>query len=118
MLGYVDSAIGTLRALGAAETKFADAHPDVGFTCTLSQLEMDPLVAQLVKSRERNGYEFEIGGCRVEEDGKGPNPIYHVTARPLHKEQPAFCADESRVLKQDEGGSIAKCVEMGLPLGQ
>jgi hypothetical protein len=40
-LGYVDSAIGSMRTLVAAETKYAQAHPEVGYTCSMSALPSD-----------------------------------------------------------------------------
>ena len=38
LLGQFDSAIATTYELVAAETRFARAHPDRGYTCDLSQL--------------------------------------------------------------------------------
>ncbi len=34
-LGYVDSAIGTMRTLASDENKFAETHPSMGYTCGL-----------------------------------------------------------------------------------
>jgi len=115
MLGYVDSAIGSMRAIVAAQGRFAEAHPDLGYTCTLSELPLDKLIGGLVNSERRNGYVFEISGCRAE-GGKGPNTRFHVTARPLHTQMPAYCSDQSGIPKSDESGSPAKCLENGLPL--
>lgn len=42
MLGYVDSAIVRVRAVVVAEIQFAKAHPDIGYTCTISQLAPEP----------------------------------------------------------------------------
>jgi hypothetical protein len=38
LLGQFDSAIATMHELIAAETNFAKAHSDRGYTCDLSQL--------------------------------------------------------------------------------
>ena len=59
-LGYVDSAIGSIRSLVAAETKYAQAHPQIGYTCVLAALPSDDLTAELVRTGERNGYAFRI----------------------------------------------------------
>src|ERR1700720_1704212 len=44
-LGYVDSAIVTMRALVVDENKFAETHPSLGYTCTLRDISTDPTVA-------------------------------------------------------------------------
>jgi len=51
-LGYVDSAIGSMRTLVDAEKKYAEAHPEFGYTCSISALPSDEskIVEQL-----RNG---------------------------------------------------------------
>jgi hypothetical protein len=111
-LGYVDSAIGSMRTLVAAETRFAKAHPSLGYTCMLSELPPDPLIASPARNGQRNGYLFEITGCR-ENSGQEPNPGYTLTARPLHKGIPAFCTDQSGILRSDENGSVEKCLKNG-----
>ncbi len=116
MLGYVDSAIGRVRAVVAAETDFAKAHPEIGYTCTISQLPQNQLVARLGTGAIDNGYKFEVVGCR----GLAPqkqNSMYHVTARPLHSGLPAFCSDPSGVLRSDDTGSVEKCLTTGVPGG-
>lgn len=114
-LGYVDSAVVSMRALVAAEAKYAKAHPETGYACSLAALRSDELVADSMSRVTRNKYTFEIGGCHVG-DGS-PNAQYHVTARPALKGMPAFCSDQSTVLKYDDGGSIEKCLTSGVPLG-
>jgi type IV pilus assembly protein PilA len=111
MLGYIDSAIGTIHAIVSAEATFARAHPDVGFTCSLSSLDGGPLVAALVGNNARNGYSFEMDGCSA---GTRPNAKFRLTARPLHKGQPAHCSDESGVVTSDDSGSVAKCLASGM----
>lgn len=115
MLGYVDSAIGSVRAIVAAEGNFAVAHPGLGYTCRLSELPPDKLIGELVNSGRRNGYAFELSRCRAE-GGKGPNTGFQVTARPLQTQMPAFCSDQSGIVRSDESGSPAKCLESGAPL--
>lgn len=115
-LGYIDSAIGSIRVLVAAETKFAQTHPSVGYTCTLSALSGDELTAQLGRDHTRNGYVFVISGC-LTEDVKRPVDRYQITARPLLTEMPAYCSDQSGIVKYDAGGSIQKCLQSGVPIG-
>jgi hypothetical protein len=117
MLGDVDSAIGRVRVISEAESQFARAHPQSGYTCTLPELPRNEGIARVAAQEYiDNGYAFEIVGCEKTEDGK-PNSTYHITARPLHSGQPAFCSDPSGVLRSDESGSVEKCVAKGVPLG-
>ncbi len=110
MLGFVDSAIGRVRALSAAETEFAKAHPELGYTCALSKLPRSEEITRLLaQNRIDNGYAFEIIGCQATAPEK-PNATYYVAARPLHTGQPAFCSDQSGVMMSDEGGSVEKCI--------
>jgi len=117
MLGYVDSAILRVRVVSDAETQFAKAHPELGYTCTLSELPRSDVIARLLtKDRIDNGYAFEIIGCQAGAPGN-PNSTYYITARPLLSEQPAFCSDRSGIVKSDAAGSVEKCLAKGVPLG-
>jgi len=115
-LGYVDSAIGRMRVVYAAETQFAKAHPELGYTCTFSQLPPSAEITRLLaKGGTDNGYVFEILGCEIPGLDK-PNSKFYITARPLHSGQPAFCSDQSGVLRADYNGSIERCRTNGVPL--
>jgi len=115
MLGFVDSAIGRVHAISAAEAQFAKTHPEFGYTCTLSQLPRSEEITRLLaQNRIDNGYAFEVVGCQAEAPQK-PNQTYYVAARPLHTGQPAFCSDQSGVVMSDEGGSVEKCIAMRTP---
>jgi hypothetical protein len=116
MLGYVDSAIVRARAVVAAEADFAKAHPEVGYTCTISQLPQNELVARLATGGIDNGYKFGIIGCQAS-DLQKPNSMYHLTARSLHSGLLAFCSDPSGVLRFDDTGSVEKCLATGVPVG-
>ena len=108
MLGYVDSAIGRVRAITHAEGQFAKAHPDLGYTCELSGLPPSEEISRLLaKGRIDNGYMFEITGCQA---GHKPNPTYAVTARPLHVGLSAYCSNQSEILWSDDDGSVEKCL--------
>jgi hypothetical protein len=87
---------------GTAETRFAKAHPDCGYTCMLSQLPRSAEITRLLgQNRVDNGYAFEIIGCQAAVPEK-PNTTYYVTAPPLQAGQPAFCSDQSGVLMSDD----------------
>jgi hypothetical protein len=116
MVGHVDSAIVRVRAVVSAETQFAKAHPGRGYTCTISQLPQNELVARLANEGIDNGYAFAIVGCQAT-DFEKPNSVYHVTARPLRSGLPAFCSDSSGVVRSDDAGSVERCLATGVPLG-
>lgn len=109
-LGYVDSAIVTMRTLVEDENKFAETHPNLGYSCKLADITSEPAIA----SGRRNGYIFEISDCRPNPEG-GPNTSYTLTARPLHLGMPVYCSNESRVLKADYDGSLVDCLKHGQP---
>ena len=116
MMGYVDSAIARVRAISDAEAQFTRAHPQSGYTCAISELPRNEEITRVVaQGYTDNGYAFGIVGCEKIEVGK-PNSIYYITARPLHSGQPAFCSDQSGVLKSDNSGSVERCIAKGIPL--
>jgi len=115
MLGYVDSAIGRVRGVVAAEEQFARTHPEVGYTCSLPQLPRDDQIARLAKDGTDNGYAFNLGGCQPP-TAKTPNLTYYVIAHPLHSRLPAFCSDQSGVVRLDEAGSGQECMTKGVLL--
>jgi len=115
MLGYVDSAIVRVRVVSAAEIQFAKEHPELGYTCGLSQLPRSEQITRLLaKDRIDNGYAFEIIGCQAAVPKK-PKSTYYITARPPHAGQPAFCSDQSGILMFDESGSVEKCIAKRTP---
>lgn len=114
LLGDVDSAISTLRILVDEESHFAESHPDLGYTCAISDFGSSKMLRDLAKSGRRNGYAFELN-C-PEGNRTGPRLAFQVTARPLHSELSAYCSDQSGILRYDEQGSTAKCLQSGTPL--
>lgn len=110
-LGEMDSAIVTMRILVNDENSFARDHPNLGHSCKLADLSSNPAIA----SGRRNGYVFEILDCATTSTG-GPNETYHVIARPLHSGLPAYCSDQSGILKADYDGSVTNCLRKGQPL--
>jgi hypothetical protein len=114
-LGYIDSAIGSVRTLVVAETKYAEAHPEVGYTCSMSALPSDEFkTVEQLRNGTRNGYAFEIIGCHAA-NGARSSAKYQLMARPLLKGMPAYCSDQSGIVKYEESGSVQKCLESGVP---
>ncbi len=110
LLGYVDSAIGRVRVISAAEAEFAKVHPELGYACTLSQLPHREEITELLRQDQiDNGYVFKIVGCQAA-SAKNLISTYNITARPLNTGQPAFCSDQSGILMSDEDGSVEKCL--------
>lgn len=112
------SAIGGVRTIMTAEIAYATAHPDAGFTCSLSDLSANNLISSQLASGQRTGYAFELQNCSPEAIG-GANAHFQVVAYPLKANQTgvrAFCVDESNVIKVDASGSSSRCIENGEPL--
>src|SRR3974390_1511748 len=110
-LGYIDSAIGTVRVLVTEENNYARSHPRQGYSCALTDLTSNDLLRELAKSGRRNGYAFELI-CPAE-PGTSPRQSFQITARPLRAELPAYCSDQSGILKSDDGGSPTNCLSRG-----
>lgn len=116
LLGHIDSAIGRVRSISDAERAFAHAYPATGYTCALSELSHEGQIVRLLKDGSDNGYTFAILGCDTRSKSQ-PNLKYQVKASPLQAGLPAFCSDQSGVLKSDESGSSEKCLAAGIPVG-
>lgn len=113
-LGDIDSAIFTLRTTVDAENRFAERHADEGYTCKLTDLGSNEMLRLLAQTGQRNGYAFQII-CST--DAKlGPRKTYQVTADPLHSKLPAYCVDQSGIVRYDEEGSSSRCLRSGSPL--
>lgn len=110
------SAVSTMRILNTAEVTYSVAHPEAGFTCSLSELGGSMEVP--LRTNERHGYIFRLSGCTPQQPG-GPNVKYQIAAYPLNYNQSgvrAFCSDESGVIKSEENGSPQACLENGVIL--
>jgi type IV pilus assembly protein PilA len=109
------SAVATLRALSTAEVSYSTLHPELGYTCSLSELHKADLVDAGIESGQKNGYAVELLNCRPGDSG--PRIVkFQLVARPVALNQTgmrAFCSDESAVIKVDSGGSTQMCLEGG-----
>jgi type IV pilus assembly protein PilA len=118
MAANESSAAGSVRILNVAEITYTAAHPEQGYTCSLSDLAAAASIKGPLATGQKNGYVFELSGCSPATEG-GPNVKYQVVAYPLRVNQTgarAFCADESAVIKVDSSGSARGCVENGSAL--
>jgi len=97
-----------MRNLVVEEGKFAETHPSLGYTCDLTDLAF----ARTIVNGRKNGYMFELTECRPEA-GVRPNSSYHLTASPLGHDLPAYCADQSGIVKADYDGSARNCLKNG-----
>jgi len=107
------SAVQLVRILSTAEVHYSVAHPEAGFTCSLSDLGSSMEVP--LAGNQKHGYVFALSGCSAETAG-GPNVKYQVVAYPLARHQSGvrtFCSDESGIIKSDESGSPQACLDNG-----
>ncbi len=107
------AAVGKLRDLNDFQRKYAAAHLEKGFACTLSLLKS-------AEPRNRTdhdmtstqfGYNFAIINCRL--DAKGRVIHYQATAVPIKQGTTgfrAFCTDDSGELWYDRKGSASQCL--------
>lgn len=108
------SAVAAVRTLIVAESVYAQTHPATGYTCALSELDLD----STLKSGRKSGYVFGLRDCAAGTEGTG-NVKFRIVAYPAAPNQTgvrAFCADESAVIRVDSSGSAQDCMESGNPL--
>jgi hypothetical protein len=101
-----------VRMLAYAESMFARQHPDVGFSCSFSELaESSKMmgVDQRVNNGIYNGYRFALAGCQ----GK-PAGSYQITAEPVAGSgAKAFCIDATQNLRSSDDGRGGTCLASG-----
>ena len=102
-----------VRSLGSAEILFAQAHPDIGFSCSLSELSDASRALQIdpqVNNGIYNGYKFSLAGCQ----GK-PAGSFQILAEPALStpKGKAYCIDATQNLRVSDDGHGATCVAAG-----
>jgi len=111
------SAVASVRTLMVAEIGFAQSHPKVGFSCSLSDLTEARLIDGPLATGRKYGYAFELSGCTP---GAEQAIIkFQVVAYPLTQNSTgvrAFCGDESGPVRVDANGSPQDCLANGSPL--
>lgn len=107
-----------VRMIGLAENLYARRHPEVGYTCGITNLVnvgkgldngelykfMDPEFADGVY----NGYRYSLIGCQ----GK-PARTFQVTAEPLNGRGKAYCSDDRHNLRASDDGKALTCLVQG-----
>ncbi len=107
-----------VRMIGMAENLYARQHPEVGYTCGLTNLVnvgkgmengefykfMDPEFADGVYG----GYRYSLIGC----EGK-PARSFQVTAEPLNGRGKAYCSDDRLNLRASDDGKALTCLVQG-----
>jgi len=109
--------VASLRTLNMAEIAYAQAHREIGYTCSLSELSGAwGIHDDLARGRE-NGYIFELKGCTAAK-ANGPIVKYQLVAYPkvANKGTPAYCSNESDLIKVAKSGSPQECLRSGVDL--
>jgi hypothetical protein len=96
-----------------AESSFASRHPEVGFTCSLTDLagsndfNLDP---RIFSGQPYLGYKFALSGCQ----GK-PAETFHLMAEPTPfvPGAKAFCTDATHNIRASEDGRGSTCLISG-----
>jgi len=112
------SAVSAVRTLNTAEIAYAQAHPAAGFTCSLTDLSGAWGISGDLAEVKKNGYVIALQGCAAERSA-GPVTKYQVVAYPApagNAKLPAFCSNESDVIKMDWNGSPQGCLNKGVDL--
>jgi type IV pilus assembly protein PilA len=122
--GGSDAAVvAAMRTILTAEIAYASAYPNVGYSCTLSDLDgfgggqpnehQAMLINSGLASGKKYGFVFTLSGC-----GATPATSFHLTAAPNGNSygRKAFCADQSAVIRSSSDGNPATCLASGAPL--
>jgi hypothetical protein len=112
------AAVSKLRTIHELQTKYAVAHPQVGFSCELPLLnserplkDSDDSPLRFLDTGVLAGYKFAIGNCSRNPEGVVVH--YEVIAFPVAQGTTgfrAFCADDTGVLWYDEAGLGTTCM--------
>ena len=103
----------TVMMLGFAESGYAQAHPEAGFTCSLADLteaNAFNVDERILKGEPYNGYKFTLSGCQ----GK-PAETFHLVAEPLVPTAgaKAYCTNATRTIRTSDDGRGATCLASG-----
>ena len=76
-----NSVVTSLRTLNTAEIAYSQAHPKVGYTCSLSDLQAAWGISEDLAAGNKNGYRFKLQGCAAD---KVDGPIVKYQLWPIH----------------------------------
>ncbi|MGB9075013.1 MAG: hypothetical protein WCC22_20430 [Terriglobales bacterium] len=105
------------RVLVMAESRYAEGHPTLGYTCALVDLGSKDGLYSLVDPElaggQQNGYVFSITGC----DGP-PATEFQVAAVPADPDagMRTFCIDQLGTLRFSTDGTAKSCLRSGEPV--
>jgi hypothetical protein len=107
-------AVSALRTLNTAEIAYAQAHPETGYTCSINDLSGAWRISGDLAQAKTNGYTVALKGCARTMDG-GPVTKYQLVAYPAssNAKLPAFCSNQSDVIKVEWSGSPTGCLING-----
>ncbi len=112
------SVVTTVRTLNTAEIAYSQSHPKVGYTCALSDLSGAWGISSDLAGGRKRGYVFELRSCSAVKTN-GPVVKYQVVAYPekqTRTPKPAFCSDQSDVIRVARNGSAEDCLKRGADL--
>ena len=115
-----NSVVSSVRALNTAEIAYAQAHHASGYTCSLSELSGAWGISDDLARGRKNGYVFELQNCTAAKAG-GTIVKYRVVAYPTVPtkiKSPAYCSDESDIIRIASGGSASECLRAGITLSE
>jgi len=108
------SAVGSVRTYNTAEITYAATYPNLGFTCTATDL--GPANANLIDSvltaGTKSGYTIALSNCGT----TAPLVAFFVNADPVSAGQTGirhFCSDQSGVIRYN---ATAACAVTDAPL--
>ena len=113
-----NSTVSAVRTLNTAEIAYAQAHRESGYTCSLSELSGAWGISRDLARGRKNGYVFELQGCTAAK-ADGPIVKYQVVAYPENLKKagtPAFCSNESDMIRVARSGSPEECLRSGVDL--
>jgi hypothetical protein len=115
-----NSVVSSVRTLNTAEIAYAQAHRESGYTCSFSELSDAWGLSGDLSHGRKNGYIFELQGCSATK-ANGPIAKYQLVAYPAVTNKagkPAFCSNESDVIKVARSGSPQDCLRAGVDLSE
>jgi len=117
-----NSVVTSVRTLNTAEIAYSQAHPKVGYTCSLLDLRAAWGISEDLAAGHKNGYTFKLQGCAADK-AVGPIVKYQLLASPWldpampgKAAAPAFCSDQSDVIRIAPNGSAQDCLKTGVDL--
>lgn len=115
--------VAAMRTILTAEITYENTYKNVGYTCTLSNLDgfgggepnehQAMLINSGLASGKRYGFVFTLSECTG-----SPATTFHLTAAPNGNTygRKAFCADQSGVVRSSSDGNPASCLANGTPV--